>query len=332
MEKFETPPDSPPVIVIDPDDQPMWSSTRNGNVKVIEEDETEPIPTMSNRSLIQSNSPTVSPFLKDSTMHIPYTNANTFANDVLANHVGDKELNSIDGIGIGVLRKKEIKKDKVGLLKEHNKEWEMNEKEEHLGFDDEYDFLTNMIPYKKLSLISDVENISTEASAATSYQIAMIAILNNLTSQVVEHAKTNQEITLENETLKNELVRCKQEIGRLDTQKIKLDLENQVVSMHKMKDKPGHVRPESGFYAKLNAIKFVPQMELSREQAYWLNSQDYTPSKPVTPFVRKGPLPSQVLASLHLVKVVFLQFKIIIIERTTKKPLYVSVACFDYDK
>ncbi|GJZ45413.1 reverse transcriptase domain-containing protein [Tanacetum coccineum] len=28
MEKFETPPDSPPVIVIDPDDQPMWSSTR----------------------------------------------------------------------------------------------------------------------------------------------------------------------------------------------------------------------------------------------------------------------------------------------------------------
>ncbi|GJR43814.1 reverse transcriptase domain-containing protein [Tanacetum coccineum] len=28
MEKFETPPDSPPIIVIDPDDQPMWSSTK----------------------------------------------------------------------------------------------------------------------------------------------------------------------------------------------------------------------------------------------------------------------------------------------------------------
>nr|GEY33447.1 reverse transcriptase domain-containing protein [Tanacetum cinerariifolium]GEY37272.1 reverse transcriptase domain-containing protein [Tanacetum cinerariifolium] len=28
MEKFEIPPHSPPVIVIDPDDQPMWSSTR----------------------------------------------------------------------------------------------------------------------------------------------------------------------------------------------------------------------------------------------------------------------------------------------------------------
>ncbi|GKC42689.1 hypothetical protein Tco_1060411 [Tanacetum coccineum] len=29
MEKFETPPDSPPVIIIDSDDQLMWSSTRN---------------------------------------------------------------------------------------------------------------------------------------------------------------------------------------------------------------------------------------------------------------------------------------------------------------
>ncbi|GKE39049.1 hypothetical protein Tco_1462454 [Tanacetum coccineum] len=28
MEKFETSPDSPPITVNDPDDQPMWSSTR----------------------------------------------------------------------------------------------------------------------------------------------------------------------------------------------------------------------------------------------------------------------------------------------------------------
>nr|GEW94763.1 reverse transcriptase domain-containing protein [Tanacetum cinerariifolium] len=34
----------------------------------------------------------------------------------------------------------------------------------------------------------------------------------------------------------------------------------------------------------------------------------------------------------HLVKVVFPQFESIIIERTTKKPLYVSAACFDYAK
>ncbi|GJS87699.1 hypothetical protein Tco_0770335 [Tanacetum coccineum] len=28
MKKFKTSPESPPIIVIDPDDQPMWSSTR----------------------------------------------------------------------------------------------------------------------------------------------------------------------------------------------------------------------------------------------------------------------------------------------------------------
>ncbi|GKC18613.1 hypothetical protein Tco_1020763 [Tanacetum coccineum] len=28
MKKFDTPPDSPPITIIDPDDQPMWSSTR----------------------------------------------------------------------------------------------------------------------------------------------------------------------------------------------------------------------------------------------------------------------------------------------------------------
>ncbi|GJX18515.1 hypothetical protein Tco_0221192 [Tanacetum coccineum] len=37
--------------------------------------------------------------------------------------------------------------------------------------------------------------------------------------------------------------------------------------MKKMNEKPGHVRPENGFYEKLNALKFVPQQELSREQA-----------------------------------------------------------------
>nr|GFC08648.1 hypothetical protein [Tanacetum cinerariifolium]GFC43827.1 hypothetical protein [Tanacetum cinerariifolium] len=77
--------------------------------------------------------------------------------------------------------------------------------EEHLGFDDEYNFPTNTISYKKLSLVSNAKNFLTEASAATFDQIAMIAILNNLTSQVVRHAKTNQEITLENETLKMNL-------------------------------------------------------------------------------------------------------------------------------
>ncbi|GKD48363.1 hypothetical protein Tco_1277339 [Tanacetum coccineum] len=84
-----------------------------GDVKLIEEDETQPILTMPNLNPINSNSPTVSPFLKDSTVHIPYTNAKTFADDVLLNHIGDEELKSFDGVGTGRMTEKE-KNDKAG--------------------------------------------------------------------------------------------------------------------------------------------------------------------------------------------------------------------------
>ncbi|GJZ51742.1 hypothetical protein Tco_0606257 [Tanacetum coccineum] len=95
-----------------------------GDVKAIDEDEIKPFETMPNPSPIISNSPTVSPFLKECAVHIPYTNANTFAEDVMPNHVGDKELNSIEGFGNRVL----TKKDDMGMPKENNKEWKLNEK------------------------------------------------------------------------------------------------------------------------------------------------------------------------------------------------------------
>ncbi|GJS08931.1 integrase, catalytic region, zinc finger, CCHC-type containing protein [Tanacetum coccineum] len=268
-----------------------------------------------------------------------------------------------------------------------------------------------------------LQNVPTEVSADTSDKVSMIAILTDLQTQLDGHAKVNQEKSLEIETLKNELLQCKQEICRLDTHKVKLDLENkvrqeqalviqrnkrnaelvqendllkstlsgkeksiaflqsekekilsekkdladsyldeivclktankvardmlqrfmqhktfpmllrnqsrntltctrpprtvglryhpvriwdsedvlvhQVVSMKKMSEKPGHVRPANGFYDKLNAMMFVPQKELSQEQAYWLSANE--------------------IAS-------------IINERTTQKPLYVSEWCFDYAK
>ncbi|GJU47102.1 integrase, catalytic region, zinc finger, CCHC-type containing protein [Tanacetum coccineum] len=114
-------------------------------------------------------------------------------------------------------------------------------------------------------------------------------------------------------------------------------LVHQVVSMKKMNEKPGHIRPKNGFYEKLNALKFVPQQELSREQAYWLPaneiaSQASNPDRPVTPFVHNRPPPSQVLFHLQKVNAVFHQFEGIINERTTQKPLYVSEWCFDYAK
>nr|GEW10326.1 hypothetical protein [Tanacetum cinerariifolium] len=77
-----------------------------GDVKAIEEDETHPIPTMPNLNLVNSNSPTVSPFLKDCIVHILYTNAKTFADDKLLSHVGDEEFKSVGGIENEVFKKK----------------------------------------------------------------------------------------------------------------------------------------------------------------------------------------------------------------------------------
>ncbi|GJT05838.1 retrovirus-related pol polyprotein from transposon TNT 1-94 [Tanacetum coccineum] len=280
---------------------------------------------------------------------------------------------------------------------------------------------------------SQVNEVPTEVSADTSDKVSMIAILTDLQTQLDGHAKVNQEKCLEIETLKNELLQCKQEICRLDTHKVKLDLENkvrqeqalviqrnkrnaelvqendllkstlsgkeksiaflqsekekilsekkdladsyldeivclknankvardmlqrfnmpthtipmlskkpkkatgdlhkdilgtrnpglgymakraqpvlydadtllhpahhpvriwdsedvlvhQVVSMKKMSEKPGHVRPANGFYDKLNALMFVPQKELSGDQAYWLSANEIASqaSKSATP-------------------------------------------------
>nr|GEV04760.1 reverse transcriptase domain-containing protein [Tanacetum cinerariifolium] len=99
-----------------------------GEVAFIEEDEIKPILTMTIPKPINSNSPTVSPYLKDCTVHIPYTNSKTFPDDILLNHVGDKEFKSIDGIRNKRKTKNEINKYDVGLPKEHNKEWKLNEK------------------------------------------------------------------------------------------------------------------------------------------------------------------------------------------------------------
>ncbi|GJV30291.1 hypothetical protein Tco_1386739 [Tanacetum coccineum] len=357
--------------------------------------------------------------------------------------------------------------------------------EEHLDSDAETEIDDNTIPYHQYLLDTEAQDVPTEVSADTSDKVSMIAILTDLQTQLDGHAKVNQEKCLEIETLKNELLQCKQEICRLDTHKVKLDLENkvrqeqalviqrnkrnaelvqendllkstlsgkeksiaflqsekekilsekkeladsyldeivclknankvardmlqrfnmptqtipmlskkpkaatadlhkdllgtrnpglgyiakraqpvlydadtllhpahhpvsiwdsedvlvhQVVSMKKMNEKPGHVRPANGFYDKLNAVKFVPQTELSHEQVYGLSANEIAsnasnPATPVTPFVHNRPPPSQVLFHLQKVNAVFHQFEGIINERTTQKPLYVSEWCFDYAK
>ncbi|GJZ09353.1 hypothetical protein Tco_0543636 [Tanacetum coccineum] len=77
----------------------IQNNNDKGDVKFIEEEETEPNPTMPNSNLIMSNSPTVSSFLKDCTVHIPYTQEKVFEHGEISNHVGDKELISFVGIG-----------------------------------------------------------------------------------------------------------------------------------------------------------------------------------------------------------------------------------------
>ncbi|GKA33253.1 hypothetical protein Tco_0719620 [Tanacetum coccineum] len=104
----------------------IWNKNEKGDVAFIKEYVIKPISTVPNPKPINSNSPTVSPFFKDCTFHIPYTNAKTFADDVLLNHVDGEELKSFDGVGIGRIIKKE--KNDMGLPKEPNKEWNKNEK------------------------------------------------------------------------------------------------------------------------------------------------------------------------------------------------------------
>ncbi|GJV73789.1 hypothetical protein Tco_1493784 [Tanacetum coccineum] len=104
-----------------------------------------------------------------------------------------------------------------------------------------------------------------------------------------------------------------------------------------MNEKTRGISPRKRFYAKLNALMFVPQKELSGDQVYWLSaneiaSQASKPTTPATPFVHKSRPPSQVLASLQKVNAVFPQFEGIIKERTTQKPDYVSEWCYDYAK
>ncbi|GJT26757.1 retrovirus-related pol polyprotein from transposon TNT 1-94 [Tanacetum coccineum] len=240
--------------------------------------------------------------------------------------------------------------------------------EEHLDSDAETEIDDNTIPYHQYLLDTEAQNVPTEVSADTSDKVSMIAILTDLQTQLDRHAKVNQEKCLEVETLKNELSQCKQEIYRLDTQKVKLDLEHkvrleqalviqrnkrppryrypglgymakraqpvlydadtllhpahhpvriwdsedvlvhQVVSMKKMSEKPGHVRPANGFYDKLNAMMFVPQKETVQERRICSANE------------------------IVVVNAVFPQFEGIIKERTTQKPDYVSEWCFDYAK
>ncbi|GJY55993.1 copia protein [Tanacetum coccineum] len=108
------------------------------------------------------------------------------------------------------------------------------------------------------------------------------------------HAKVNQEKCLEIETLKNELLQCKQEICRLDTHKVKLDLENKVRQEQALRAQPVLVRCMIPFCIRSPSCSLwdsemswdTSRKELSKKQAYWLSANDIASnaSNTATPF------------------------------------------------
>ncbi|GJV10459.1 retrovirus-related pol polyprotein from transposon TNT 1-94 [Tanacetum coccineum] len=201
-------------------------------------------------------------------------------------------------------------------------------------------------PVNEYLLDTEAQNVPTEVSADTSDKISMIAILTDLQTQLDGHAKipTRSNLIFENKvrlgTSPSSVIQRNKKIpiAFLQSEKEKILFEkkdladtsltnpvsiwdsegclvHQLVSMKKMYEKnQDNVRPAIDFYAKLNALMFVPQKELSRDQVYWLSaneiaSQASKPTTPATPFVHKSRPPSHVLASLQKVNVVFHQFE-----------------------
>ncbi|GJZ32601.1 hypothetical protein Tco_0578037 [Tanacetum coccineum] len=192
--------------------------------------------------------------------------------------------------------------------------------EEHLDSDSETEIEDNtnsvIIQYLIFLTNPEAQNVPTEVSTDTSDKISMIAILTDLQTQLDGHAKAQktpddlhkdilgtrnpglgymakraQPVLYDADTL---LHPNHHPVSIWDSEEV---LVHQVVSMKKINEKPGHVRPANDFYAKLNALMFVPQKDLSGDQAYWLSaneiaSQASKPATPATPFVHKSRPPS----------------------------------------
>ncbi|GKC59145.1 hypothetical protein Tco_1086743 [Tanacetum coccineum] len=197
--------------------------------------------------------------------------------------------------------------------------------EEHLDSDAETEIDDNTIPYHQY-LIGQKPKCSRDAKQCCK---SMLQRFNMPTQTIPMLSKKPKKATND---LHKDIIRHSNQ-SRWDSERGL----GSSVSMKKMNEKPGHVRPANDFYAKLNALMFVPQKELSGDQVYWLSaneiaSQASKPATPATPFVHKSRPPSQVLASLRNVNAAFPQFEGISKKGTNKNQDYVSEWCYDYAK
>ncbi|GJS47108.1 hypothetical protein Tco_0597229 [Tanacetum coccineum] len=108
------------------------------------------------------------------------------------------------------------------------------QQEEHSDFDAENEIDENTISYDQYLLDKEAQRVPTEISADTSDKMSMIAILTDLQTKLDGHAKDNQEICLDNENLKNELLQCKLKcVYRYPKKGQNLILKNKVRSRNK---------------------------------------------------------------------------------------------------
>ncbi|GJR79733.1 putative ribonuclease H-like domain-containing protein [Tanacetum coccineum] len=209
---------------------------------------------------------------------------------------------------------------------------------------DDYD---NIIPYHQYPSNTEVENVPTEVSPVLSDQISMITILDDMRLKLEGYMNTNKEQSLANDSLKAELERYKTQVQNLELilcrpACIVVDIslksfayphrvhDNEDTLVHaevsrtkmleKMKDPECLIISSPINYAKLNNLydTFVPQKELTREQAYWLPANEVASnqSKPAQQFVHTRPAKSQVNSHLKTLKSCFPEFDEVIKFRT----------------
>nr|GFA04135.1 reverse transcriptase domain-containing protein [Tanacetum cinerariifolium] len=120
MMKFETPPDSPPITVIDPDDQPMWLSTRT----VAPTPSSAIIQRPSSTNFRIKDGPTQG--ILDARGIFLYNTPNEafqILEDKVLLKLDFSELKSFGGVGTGRM----TKKDGMGMPQEPHKGWKLNE-------------------------------------------------------------------------------------------------------------------------------------------------------------------------------------------------------------
>ncbi|GJS67988.1 retrovirus-related pol polyprotein from transposon TNT 1-94 [Tanacetum coccineum] len=118
--------------------------------------------------------------------------------------------------------------DNVNHLMSH----EMHQ-EEQLNSDVDSDIDDNTIPYHQYQVYSEVKTVPTEVSSVSPGEISMITILDDLRTQLDGHLKVNQEQSLVNESLRDELDKCKLEMQSLERNKVKHDLYKTIVQRNK---------------------------------------------------------------------------------------------------